>query len=247
MKFAPSIRSGRLLAFVAFIMFLSGGRLFAGQDFDVVVYGATPGGVMAAISAARQGLSVALLEPTTHIGGMATGGLSGTDVTLYEVIGGLPLEFYFRAGQYYEMARHGQQISWCPEPHVALNIMKQMLEASHVTVLLHHRLVEKTGVARDGHRITGISMENGASFQARVFIDATYEGDLMAQAGVSYTWGREGISQYGEPLAGVRAESRMHQFKVKLSPYDSNGKLLPEISAGPVGTTGLRRSEGGGV
>jgi hypothetical protein len=238
MKFLVSPRSRSWLAFGVSLIFLSSGRLFASQEFDVVVYGATPGGVMAAVSAARQGLSVALLEPTAHLGGMATGGLSGTDVTLYEVIGGLPLEFYWRAGQYYEMDRHGQQIAWCPEPHVALNIMKQMLEASHVTVLLRHRLVEKTGVIKSGPRITEISLENGASFKAKVFIDATYEGDLMAQAGVSYTWGREGISQYGEPLAGVRAATPKHQFKVNLSPYDSNGKLLPEICAGPLGTPG---------
>jgi len=221
-----------------FIMLVFCGRLSASQDFDVIVYGATPAGVMAAVSAGRQGLSVALLEPTAHLGGMSTGGLNRTDVGRREVVGGLPLEFYWRAGRYYDMDRHGQQVSWYPEPHVALLIMQQMLEASHVTVLLRHRLLEKRGVIRSGTRITEISMENGASFEAKVFIDATYEGDLMAQAGVSYTWGREGISQYGEPLAGVRAETPGHQFKVKLSPYDSNGKLLPEIYSGPMGMPG---------
>ena len=93
MKFVLSTRSGRLLAFVAFLTLLSAGRLFAGQGFDVVVYGATPGGVMAAVSAARQGLSVALLEPTAHIGGMATGGLSGTDVTCTRSSGDCPSSF----------------------------------------------------------------------------------------------------------------------------------------------------------
>jgi len=81
-------------------------------------------------------------------------------------------------------------------------------------------------------------MENGSSWKAKIFIDATYEGDLMAQAGVSYTLGREGISQYGESLAGVRAETPNHQFNVKISPYDSKGKLLPEIQAGPAGEPG---------
>lgn len=230
------LRAGLGLALFSIPMFC--GHLSASQEFDVVVYGATPAGVMAAVAAGRQGLSVAVLEPIAHLGGMATGGLSRTDVGKQEVIGGLPLEFYWRAGQYYEMDRHGQQVSWYPEPHVALTIMKQMLEASHVTVLLRHRLLEKRGVVRSGTRITEISTENGASFKAKVFIDATYEGDLMAQAGVSYTWGREGISQYGELLAGVRAETPGHQFKVKLSPYDSNGKLLPEIYSGPMGTPG---------
>jgi hypothetical protein len=220
------------------MMLITCGRLCASQDFDIVVYGATPAGVMAAVEAGRQGLSVALLERTAHIGGTATGGLNRTDIGKPEVIGGLPLEFYWRAGLYYETDRHGHEVSWYPEPHVALTIMKQMLEASHVTVLLRHRLVEKSGVIRTGARITEISMENGATFKAKVFIDATYEGDLMAQAGVSYTWGREGMAQYGEPLAGVRAETPGHQFKVKLSPYDSHGKLLPEIYAGPMGTPG---------
>jgi len=162
-------------------IFMHCGRLSAAQDFDVVVYGATPGGVMAAVAAGRQGLSVALLEPTAHLGGMATGGLNRTDVGKQEVIGGLPLEFYWRAGKYYDMDRHGQQVSWYPEPHVALTIMKQMLAASHVTVLLRHRLREQNGVIKSGSRITGISIENGASFTAKVFIDATYEGDLIAQ------------------------------------------------------------------
>jgi len=214
------------------------GRLAASQDFDVVVYGATPAGVMAAVAAGRQGLSVALLEPTAHLGGMGTGGLSRTDVGMQEVIGGLPLEFYWRAGQHYDMDRHGQPVSWYPEPHVALTVMEQMLAGSHVTVLLRHRLHEKNSINKIGNSITSISTENGSSFTARVFIDATYEGDLMAQAGVSYTWGREGVSQYGEPLAGVRAETPDHQFKVKLSPYSPTGKLLPEISTGPTGTPG---------
>ncbi len=226
------------LGFVLLVVPMICGRLSASQDFDVVVYGATPAGVMAAVAAARQGLSVALLEPTVHLGGMATGGLNRTDVGLPEVIGGLPLEFYWRAGQYYEMDRHGHEVAWYPESHVALLIMKEMLEAARVTVLVRHRLVEKSGVSRSGARITEISTENGASFKAQVFIDATYEGDLMAMAGVSYTWGREGIAQYGEPLAGVRAETPGHQFTVKLSPFDSNAKLLPEIYSGPMGTPG---------
>jgi hypothetical protein len=233
-----SARTRTCLALAVALLLLSPTSLAASQTFDVVVYGATPGGVMAAVAVGRQGLSVALLEPTTHIGGMTTGGLSRTDVGKSEVIGGLALELYWRAGQHYDMRRHGQDVSWLPEPHVALAIMQQMLNSGHVTLLLNHRLREKDGVVKSGTRITGISMENGESFQAKVFIDATYEGDLMAQAGVSYTWGREGISQYYEPLAGVRGETPGHQFKVNISPYDSSGKLLPEISAGPAGEPG---------
>jgi hypothetical protein len=220
------------------LMALFSGQLSAGQAYDVIVYGGTPAGVMATVAAGRQGLSVALLEPTGHLGGMTTGGLSETDVGKEEVIGGLPLEFYWRVGQHYDIRRHGQQVSWLPEPHVAQTIMQQMLSEAHVAVFLHHRLLEKSGVHKSGARITGISIENGSSWSAKVFIDATYEGDLMAQAGVSYTWGREEISQYGEPLAGVRAESPGHQFTVRISPYDASGRLLPEIQAGSAGEPG---------
>ena len=238
MSFANLARLRVALVLALFIVPAFCGKVSASQEFDVVVYGATPAGVMAAVAAGRQGLSVALLEPSAHLGGMATGGLSRTDVGRREVIGGLPLEFYWRAGQYYDMDRHGQEVSWQPEPHVALAIMKQMLEASQVTVLMRHRLLEKRGVAKSGTRITEIFTENGGTFNAKVFIDATYEGDLMAQAGISYAWGREGTLQYGEPLAGVRAETPGHQFKVKLSPYDANGKLLPEIYSGLTGMPG---------
>jgi hypothetical protein len=238
MTFNFSAPSRIRLAMAVVLLLISPSLLSASQTFDVVVYGATPGGVMAAVAAGRQGLSVAVLEPTAHIGGMATGGLNRTDVGRAEVIGGLALELYWRAGEYYDMRRQGLDISWFPEPHVALAIMQQMLNTGHVSVLLNHRLREKGGVAKSGNSITSISMENGDSFQAKIFVDATYEGDLMAQAGVSYTWGREGISQYYEPLAGVRGETPGHQFKVKISPYDAAGKLLPEISAGPAGEPG---------
>ena len=238
MRFTVSTAVRGPLAAALLLIVMSSGRLSAGQTYDVVVYGATPSGVMAAFAAGRQGLSAALLEPTGHIGGMVTGGLNRTDIGKQEVIGGLPLELYWRAGQYYDMRRHGQEVSWFPEPHVAEALMHQMLDGSHVTVFLHHRLREKSGVTKSGTRIAEISMENGSSWKAKVFIDASYEGDLMAQAGVSYTLGREGISQYGEPLAGVRAETPGHQFTVKISPYDSDGKLLPEIQGGPAGEPG---------
>src|SRR5579864_5920459 len=100
---------GRALAAASLSVLAFSGQLLAGQSYDVVVYGATPAGVMAAVAAARQGLSVALLEPSGHLGGMTTGGLSRTDVGDEEVIGGLPLELYWRAGQYYDMRRHGQE------------------------------------------------------------------------------------------------------------------------------------------
>src|SRR5436305_11772061 len=116
------------------------------QNADFVVYGGTAGGAMAAISAARQGLKVTLLEPGRHIGGMVTGGLSRTDVGRREVIGGYALEFYWRAGNAYNMAQHLQEIAWLPEPHVAEAIFQRMPQDAGVTVVLNRRLRENDGV-----------------------------------------------------------------------------------------------------
>jgi len=212
--------------------------LHAAEKFDVVVYGGTAGGVIAAVSGAREGLKVALLEPGRHLGGMVSGGLSWTDFGKKDVIGGYALEFYWRAGRHYEMSRYGQEIAWMHEPHVAEDIFRQMLREAKVTVLMNHRLREQNGVAKDGPAVTGITMENGALFAANIFVDSSYEGDLMAQAKVSFTWGREGSDQYGESLAGVRDETPKHQFTVNLSPRDGSGKLLPEIYGQPVGPPG---------
>lgn len=214
------------------------GAAVAQQTFDLVVYGGTAAGVMTAVAGARHGLKTVLLEPRDHVGGMVTGGLSGTDVGKIEVIGGMALEFYWRMGRYYQIDRHLQQLAWMPEPGAAERIMRQMLADANVTVLYKHRLLEKRGVGKQGPRIVEVVMENGARFAGKIFADSSYEGDLMAQAGVSYTFGREGVSQYGESLAGVRAHTASHQFAVDLQARDENGKLLPEISAEPRGEPG---------
>lgn len=205
---------------------------FAAQkQFDVVVYGGTAGGVIAAVSAAREGLNVALLEPRTHLGGMVSGGLGYTDYGTKEVIGGYALEFYYRMGLRYGVSRYGNELAWLHEPHAAEEIFRQMLAEAHVSVFEKSRLAEKGGVRKDGARITEIRLEDGSSFSASVFIDSSYEGDLMAQSGVSYTWGREGVAQYGESLAGRRGQTPYHQFAVNISPKDDAGHLLPEISS----------------
>jgi hypothetical protein len=210
----------------------------AQQSFDLVVYGGTAGGVMTAVAGSRQGLRTALLNPGKHVGGMVSGGLSGTDVGRREAIGGLALEFYMRAGGYYQLNRHLQEIAWMPEPKVAEAIMRQMLKEAGVTLLEEHRLREKTGVRKEGSRIVEISTENGAVIRAAVFADASYEGDLMAQAKVSYTFGRESVGQYGESLAGVRAVTPSHQFAVDIAARDADGRLLPEVSSEPRGEPG---------
>src|SRR5690348_13869862 len=206
--------------------------------YDLVVYGGTAGGVMTAVSAAREGLKVALLEPGQHLGGMATGGLSRTDFGKKEVIGGYALEFYWRIGRKYAIQRYAQDVAWFYEPKVGEQVLSEMLQQAGVDVRMRHRLREKTGVEKAGTKVISIRMENGSNFAGRIFADCSYEGDLMAQAGVQYTIGREAQSQYGESLAGVRERTPLHQFLVRVSPYDAAGKLLPEVSPGPRGAPG---------
>ena len=207
-------------------------------SYDLVVYGATASGVMTAVYGARAGLKVALLEPGRHVGGMVSGGLSHTDVGRREVIGGAALEFYWRAGLHYGLPQYLQDIAWYVEPKAAEAIFRQMLDEAGVAVLSGRRLRETDGVQKQGARLAAITMENGERFAARVFADATYEGDLMAQSGVTFTWGRESSAQYGESLAGVRGETPKHQFLIDISPYGANHKLLPEISEAPAGEPG---------
>src|SRR5438128_818514 len=121
--------------------------------FDLVVYGGTAGGVVTAVSGARMGLRVALLEPRHNIGGMVSGGLSRTDVGRREAIGGYALEFYWRAGKAYEMPRYLQDIAWLVEPKVAENIFRQWLREAGVTVFFGRRLRERDGVRKQGASI----------------------------------------------------------------------------------------------
>jgi hypothetical protein len=214
--------------------------------FDLVVYGGTAGGVVTAVAAAREGLRVALLEPRTHLGGMVSGGLGWTDYGRKEVIGGYSLEFFERVGKQY-----GEPIAWHFEPHVAEAVFREMAAEAGVTVLYRHRLKETGGVVRRDGRVTEIATENGRRFRAAIFADASYEGDLMAQAGVSYTVGREASETYGESLAGVRDRTPLHQFMIRRDPrsaasavavhvpaYDERHRLLPGISPEPKGSTG---------
>ncbi len=210
----------------------------AAQKFDLVVYGGTAGGVITAVSAAREGLKVALLEPRVHLGGMVSGGLSATDYGKKEVIGGYSFEFFWRLGSHYKTSQFGDDVAWYFEPHVAEAVFKEMLNEVGVHVLFRHRLREKVGVKKVGVQIVEVFMEDGSSFEAKVFADCSYEGDLMAQSGVTYTWGREGMDQYGESLAGVREKTPFHQFTVDISPFDAKGRPLPEVSAEPAGKVG---------
>ena len=199
--------------------------------FDVVVYGATASGVMAAIAAATTGCRVALLEPGRHVGGMVSGGLGWTDRGVEDVIGGLARTFYSRVG-----ARYGVG-PWelpGPEPRVAESIFRAWLREAAVEVAFGSRLET---VGRQGRSIDRIVTAAGTTFRGRVFIDATYEGDLLAGAGVSHAIGRESVSLYGESWAGrqpIRPDP--HQFTVPVSPCvdGPRGSLLPLIHDRPM-------------
>jgi hypothetical protein len=222
----------------SFLLLLPVGAIAAESPHDVIVYGGTASGVIASVAAARAGASVLLLEPRHHLGGMATGGLSRTDFGKKQVIGGDALEFYWRVGLKYGMNRYAQDVAWYYEPHVGEQVFREMLEGAHVEVRFGHRLREHNGVRKEGARVVSITTDDGKTYSARIFIDCSYEGDLMAESGVKYTWGRESTEQYSESLAGVREHTPKHQFVDKISAYDSQHRLLPEIGAGPKGAPG---------
>ena len=208
------------------------------EQADVIVYGGTASGVITAYSAAREGLHVILLEPRNHLGGMVTGGLSATDLGEFRIIGGYAREFYMRAAEHYGLHDLDQPANWRSEPRVGEAIFRNMLEAVHVEVHFGEKLKEHDGVLRSGPRITSIVTMDGRQWRAKIYADCSYEGDLMAQAGVKYTYGRESALEYGEDLAGVRAQSTGHRFQWPMSAYDSHHKLLREINPGPLAPPG---------
>lgn len=225
----------RFIATLAFVT-LASSACFAStaQQFDVVIYGSTASGVITAVSAARQGMKVVLVNPNSHVGGMVAGGLSSSDKGKPEVIGGLSREFFVRVGKHY-----GEAIEWRFEPHVAEQVFHDMIRDAKITEIYGRRLREKNGVTKRNGTITSIELDGGQTLQASVFVDATYEGDLMAAAGVRYTWGRESESEYGESIAGVRGRQRPdHHFNVRVSPLAADGFLLPEVQKGTRGPMG---------
>jgi hypothetical protein len=223
--------------------------------YDIVVYGGTSGGVTAAIQAARMGRTVVLIEPTKFLGGLTTGGLGATDIGNKKAIGGISREFYHRIWQnyqkdaewtrqtreeYFAKRPHGnsdaEDTMWTFEPHVATKVYGDMIAEAKVPVVFGERLDLKSGVKKKGARITEIVMESGKRFAGKMFIDATYEGDLMAKAGVSYHVGREANATYGETLDGVQAgHAKSHQFVKNVDPYvvpgDPKSGLIHGIQA----------------
>ena len=205
---------------------------------DLLVYGATASGVMTAYSAAKQGLRAVLLEPGVHLGGMVTGGLSATDLGHFTIIGGYARDFYMQAAAHYGVHNLDRKENWLSEPHVGEEIFRSMLKDAGVTVHFHQRLREHGGVELHGKRVASITTEDGKRWPAQIFADCSYEGDLMAQAKITYVWGREPVSQYGEDLAGVRTTAPKHFFPWPVSAYDDHHHLLPEIDPGPFAPPG---------
>ena len=172
---------------------------------DLCVYGATAAGAVAAIAMRRLGHSCILLSFDTHVGGMTSGGLGATDIGNKAAIGGIAREFYRRLGSYYETDE-----AWAFEPHVAERVLLEMLAEAGVSVHFNRHL-EK--VHKETNHIQAIEMTDGSVCRAKVFIDASYEGDLMARAGVSYHVGRESNSVYHEtPWAGGWSTKAMSKF-----------------------------------
>jgi hypothetical protein len=206
-------------------------------DDELVVYGATAAGVCAAVAAARHGVQVRLLEPGRHVGGMVSGGLGYTDLGDPAVVGGLAQEFRQAVGDYYGVPP-GRYAG--PEPHVAERIFLGWLDRAGVTVSFDATLTAASTM--DG-RIISVSDADGREYRAGVYVDASYEGDLLARAGVDYRVGRESRSRYGETFAGRREPAPgKHDFPPYLSPFDADGGLLPLIHD----TTAVDAGEGDG-
>ena len=234
---------------------------------DVVVYGGTSGGIVAAIQARAMGRSVVLVEPGRHLGGLTSGGLGATDIGNKGAIGGLSRAFYRRVGRHYaassawvhERAEDhagrrrapGEEEMWTFEPHVAEGVFREWLAEAGVETVLERRL-DRTpgGVSTRGGRIESIRTlpplgVAGAprEFPAAMFIDATYEGDLMAAAGVSFHVGREANALHGETLNGIQtARAVAHQFTREVDPWvvpgDPSSGLLPLVDPAPPGVDG---------
>jgi len=232
---------------------------------DLIIYGGTSAGVTAAVQAKKMGKSVIIVSPDTHLGGLSAGGLGYTDTGNKSVIGGLAREFYHRVYMHYqtdsawkwqkkdEYGNKGQgtpamdgenRTMWIFEPHVAEQVFEGLANENELEIHRDEWLDREAGVTKEDGKITQIRTLSGKTYQGKMFIDASYEGDLMAAAGVSYHVGRESNATYGEKWNGVQVGvyQHGHYFKENISPYviadDPSSGLLPEISSNPPGQNG---------
>ena len=240
----------------------------AEQTFDVVVYGGTSAGVIAAVQAKKMGKSAVIVGPDKHLGGLTSGGLGWTDSGNKAVIGGLARDFYHRVWQYYQKpetwkwqnadeygnkgqgtpAMDGEQRTmWIFEPSVAERVYEDYIREFEIPVYRNERLDREEGVRKRGPRVVSIRMLGGKVFSGKMFVDATYEGDLMAAAGVDYHVGRESRDTYNETFNGVQTGVLHHRhhfgvLPVPISPYvvpgDASSGTLAGISTEPPGQEG---------
>ncbi|PQO25203.1 xanthan lyase [Blastopirellula marina] len=230
----------------ALLLYPSSGYAQQAPSYDLVVYGGTSAGVAAAVQAKQMGKSVVIISPDTHLGGLSSSGLGRTDSGRQNAIGGIAKEFYHRVYLHYAQAQawphqtpeaylaqreaHGasdpkNETWWVFEPHVAENVFEQFIAESKIEVLRDEWLDREKGVRMDGQRIASITTLSGKTLAGKMFIDATYEGDLMAAAGVTYTIGRESNAKYGEVGNGVEVaqNTKNHRFRVAVDPYVKPG------------------------
>ena len=259
-----------LFACMFLVVFITSAQKLTKQ-YDVVIYGATSAGISAALQCSRMQKTVLLIEPTHRIGGLTTGGLGATDIGSKVAIGGISREFYQNIKRYYEQHQNwkwqdksdyhqsrneeGEDAMWTFEPSVALTVYREMMEKEHIDLVYNNRLLRDGGVMKDNSRITEIKMISGEVYKGKMFIDATYEGDLLAATGVSFTVGRESNKQYGETLNGVQLDkinttikksishnALHHNFINRVDPYvikgDPDSGLLPFVSSDPPGVDG---------
>jgi hypothetical protein len=230
----------------------------AESKHDIVIYGGTSAGIAAAIQSARMGRSVIVIEPGQHLGGLTSGGLGWTDSGRKNAIGGVSREFYQLVKKHYDDPNswpHGKREAydryrakddamWTFEPKVAEAIYERMLQKAGVDVVKGERLIRKSGVLSDNRTIVSITTESRNVYLGRMFIDATYEGDLLAAAGVSFSVGREANSEYGETINGVqkRLNNHKHRFVVDVDPYVVAGErasgVLPGVHHKGIGKDG---------
>ncbi len=236
--------------------------------FDLVIYGGTSAGVMSAVQAKRMGNSVIIVGPDQHLGGLSSGGLGFTDTGNKAVIGGLAREFYHRIWKHYDTdaawkwqkkSEYGgkgqgtpaidgaQRTMWIFEPHVAEQVFEDLVSEEQIPVHRDQWLDREKGVLVEDGRIRRITMLSGETYEGRMFIDATYEGDLMAAAGVSYAVGRESKAQYREERNGVQTGVLHHRHHFGVLPHgisphvvpgDPQSGVLPRISTAHPGEYG---------
>ena len=234
---------------------LAAGEVISSASYDLVIYGSTPAALSAAVQAKRMGKSVIVVSPEKRIGGMTTGGLGRTDVGDMSVFGGVAEEFYRDVAKYYADEAHWTRQTrksyssdihcpgrrkagtmWSFEPSVALRLLERWERRDGLDVRRGEFLDREKGLEKRDGRIVSVKTLSGRVYRGKVFVDATYEGDLMAAAGVSYTVGRESNSVYGETINGNAPDARgagNHNFHAGVSPYvregDRSSGLLPGI------------------